>query len=108
MAIFGNDVVYTWPATAVISINNRIIGSKFKMGTVGGTANNIVAYVNPISEYSGNKYRAAIYDADKKLVAISDELTIADPDYPGWHTFNLPTMPTLTANADYYLVVWGE
>lgn len=108
MAVFGNNVVYTYPASDARDISDYIYGSKFQMGTVGGTANNIVAYMEPMSYMAGKKYKAAIYDADKKLVATSDELTISPTDYLGWHTFNLPTTPTLTANAYYYLVVWGE
>lgn len=109
MAIFGNNIVYSSPAYGTYPfIDGHILCGVFKMGTVGGTGNTIVAYIYNETD-SDITVKAAIYDSNKVLVTngTTNAITLSAYTAAAWQTFTFASAPTLTANAIYYLVVWG-
>ena len=74
-----------------------------------GTANSLTVYIRQDTSGGSVNVKTAIYDkSDDSLVRSSEEIAITSTDYY-WQTFNLLTPnPDLTANKDYWLVVWGD
>jgi len=74
-----------------------------------GTANSLTVYIRQDTSGGSVNVKTAIYDkSDDSLVRSSEEIAITSTDYY-WETFNLLTPnPDLTANKDYWLVVWGD
>jgi len=78
-------------------------GGRYTMGSAGGTATSITAYFSTAG--GANSGRAAIYDSGGNLLTngeTNENTSVGD----GWVQFDFGTSPTLTANADYYLVVF--
>jgi hypothetical protein len=96
---------YTGTGTDYQTIENRIVGSVFQVGS-GGQAQSITAYIGSTASQSRN-VKAAIYSTSG-FIASTEERTI-NSGFSGWVTFNFDDpKPLLDSNTNYILVVWGE
>lgn len=102
MVSFGNTTVLPSPSSAKYRVDNKIMGGKFQMGGSSGTGVSIVAYINGL----GATFRAAIYDNALNKLAECNEVAV-NTATDSWVTFNFSTIPSLTANAYYYIFIWG-
>lgn len=104
---FGYETVGTSSAT---SIENQIIGSNFTMGAeTGQKANSITVCLTAWTGTWTGKVKCAIYlRSDLSLKGTTEEKTIDLTSSKTWFTFNFVIKPSLTASANYVLVVWGE
>ena len=98
---FGN----TGTSTSTTTIKDYIGGGYFQMEDYTGYGESITAYL--LLGGKAKTAKCAIYDSSKNLVAnsMTEELSYTT----GWNTFYFGTnKPVLTANAWYYIVIWGS
>jgi hypothetical protein len=90
------------------SIEDYITGSVFTI-TEAGTADSITVALKYLTSAWTGKAKCAIYKhSDLSLVGATDERTITVTNTYVWYTFNFSVKPSLTANENYILVVWGQ
>ena len=91
------------------TIENIIIAGYFQMGSINGQADSITTKLTVITK---NHYcKCAIYDNNKNLLenGVTEEKLIPKGTTHETITFNfVGTKPNLTANAWYYICIWGE
>ena len=98
---FGN----TATSTSTTTIENYVKGGLFQMGSIGGTGNNISAYL--YVNGGAKNAKCALYYSNLSLVPNS--MTEEKSYSTGWNTFNFgATKPVLQANTLYYIVVWSS
>jgi hypothetical protein len=85
----------------------KIQGSKFTC-PLNGTADRIVVYID--AEQADGNFKCAIYDSDLNLVPNGSTEERYLYDERGWYTFNFDpnSKPSLSGDADYWLVVWSD
>ena len=100
---FGN----TDTGTNQQSIEGLIVGGLFTMGSANGQVDSITAYHDDTGSFGEKK--CAIYDTDRNLVGGKTGAT-STRGSPTWTTFDygVGDKPSLSANTDYYIVIWGE
>ena len=100
MATFGNTSI----ESAESSMDDTIVGGKYTMGAVGGTADSISVY---IKGYTGGKVKCALYDSDQNLIksTVEREDCVAN----SWNIFVFgDPKPELDADTDYILLAWSD
>ena len=101
-----------WFGNNTIGGNNRniedvIVGSRYTMGPISGTADSITAHVS--SSIVAKDARCMIYDTDKNLIGTTNEVSIPGDNVFAWRTFTFAEpKPILTANTEYNLTVFCE
>lgn len=88
------------------SCKNRVFGTLFPMNNENGIGVSITA--DCLCTTTNKKYKCAIYDSGSNLLAVTEEKTLVAGAVRQQVTFNFTTSPSLTANAQYYLVAWVE
>ena len=95
MAKFGTTTL----GMEVETQQHYFMGSKYTC-TDGGTANSLTVYIT--NWQPGESVYGAIYDASRNLIAETNARTSGGY---GWQYFYFATPPTLTAGADYIIVM---
>jgi hypothetical protein len=93
----------------ILSFSADICGGYFQMGAIDGTGDNITVKLRMPD--SAENAQCAIYNMDKTLLAnsVTEEKLIPRTTETAEYTFNFgATKPILTANAWYFIVVWGD
>jgi len=88
-------------------IDNAILGSKFTMGSIGGTADSMTVYMRQNDSSGSSECKCAIYDTSYNLIGETEAKNISG-DALHWETFNFSGTVNLSANTDYWLVIWGD
>jgi len=98
--IFG----YNTKGATIINFEDDVVSGYFQMGATGGTGDNITVYV---ATGTAAKYiECALYDSAKTFVNETESIQAIRG--ANWYTFNFLGSPSLTADAWYYICVWGE
>ncbi len=86
------------------SIEGTIRGTRYTPA-YDGTASSITVYLD-LSSASNRHVKAAIYSANKALIASTEETTVSSD---GWVTLDFPDpKPELAWGTNYYLVAWSD
>ena len=102
MPTFGNDTT----SQTGTSAENNIKGSKFKI-TEDGVPESITSR-NYVSTTDRN-WKCAIYDSDKNLVCLTEELLRDGNTSVQWIEYDISgSAPTLTSGSEYYLCSWSS
>jgi len=102
------DFGYKTAGISYTSIWDIIRGSVFTIPE-DGTADSVTAYLR-LSGTTFRKAKCAIYKhSDLSLVGATQERTDIPTQTADWYTFNFSDpKPSLTANTEYIIVVWGD
>jgi hypothetical protein len=91
------------------NLEDTIRGSKFQMPE-NGNANSISAYL--YYKTSGPNFysvKAAIYNNNSDFLGSTEERSLSNTGgVATWETFTFSSSPFLTANENYYLVIWAD
>lgn len=94
-----------------LSIENTQLGLQVNFPDVENQAlDTITAYI--ACTETTKKAKAALYDNanPRNLIAVTNEVTlpIRDPQDYAWVTFTFASPPSMVANQQYLMVIWGE